>query len=179
MSETNQDFKGPSIGDFVRCNFPHMSDDPGEPSEHEHCALIVDINFDAELNVHVYTMVHSSKEIERLAKTGGKIRAGSFKLLVHAITGRVPVSDISDRIVNYEQVMRLPAVKEFFRDLETGPIQVIDSISLEAVEKIRAKMKKPPNPAALAMYRMERENAPVRPDYMIITADEDDHQPKP
>lgn len=177
MSETNPDFKKPGIGDFVRCNFPHMSDDPTEPSEHEHCALIVDITHDDELNVPIYTMVHSSKEIERLAKTGGKIRPGSFKLLVHAITGRVPVSDNSDRIVNYDQVMTLPAVKEFFHDLETGPIQVIDSISLVAVEKIRLRMKKPPNPVALAMYRMEKENAPVRPDFLIITTDDNDDQP--
>lgn len=167
MSETNPDLKRPGIGDFVRCNFPHMSDDPSEPSEHEHCALIVNIEHDDELNVPIYTMVHSSKEIERLAKTGGKIRPGSFKLLVQAITGRVPVSDFSDRIVNYEQVVLLPAVKEFFGDLEKGPIIVIDSISEDAVEKIRAKMKKPPNPTALVMYRIERDNPEV-PQYYLV-----------
>lgn len=165
------------VGNFVRCNFPHMRLDPREPSEHEHVALIVGKQYDRELGVPVFTMVHSSKEIERLIKTGGKIRAGSFKLLVYSITGRVPVSDISDRIVNYDQVMLLPVVSEFFHDLEHGPIEVIDSISRKAVEKIKLRMKKPPNPSALATYRMEQEHRAVAPDFLVRQRQSNENDP--
>ncbi len=170
-------YKHLRVGDFVRCNFPHMRLDPREPSEHEHVALIVAKAYDRELGVPVYTMVHSSKEIESLIKTGGKIRPGSFKLLVYSITGRVPVSDISDRIVNYDQVMLLPVVKEFFHDLEHGPIAVIDSISRKAVEKIKLRMKKPPNPSALATYRMEQQHQAVAPDFLVKRREGNENDP--
>ncbi len=182
MSELKQGLREPQVGDFVRCNFPHMSQDPYGPSAHEHCALIVGIGYDCDLDKIIYTMVHSNKEIERLIKTGGKIRPGHFKLLVHAITGRVPVdradSEIEvDRIVNPQQVMLLPADKKFFHDLDEGKMVVIDSIGPAAVEEIRLKMKKPPSTSALATYRVERENLPVRPDYLIIKTNEKDWQP--
>jgi hypothetical protein len=164
---SDNQYKHLKVGDFVRCHFPHMRLNDFAPSEHDHCALIVDITHDAELGIPVFTMVHSTKELERQAKASGTINETDFRKFLHAVIGRIQVSDNADRIVNHEQVVLLPVVEDFFHDLKTGHIEVLDTIDMATVDKIRRRMKQPPNAAALAHYRTEMQYQAVEPDFLV------------
>ncbi len=169
------------IGAFVRCNFPHLSLDQNQPSAHEHYALIVGARWDEDLEMRIFTVVHSSKELEAISRSKPAPNDGSFKSLVAELTKksyinedetRVALNDRTDRIVNPQQVVLLPESKEFFHDLEHGrEIEILSRISGHDVVAIRAKMKRPPNGVALTFFRMNKEFARVQEDFLIIPDD--------